>query len=345
MKGVFSVVPDKIMKQSSQMEQIMAVLRENSESITGISNRLYIQNSAEKRVKTYLTEVASEAMKESEQVKKLQASLSTAMEKYKNTELKIAGNKVNNIKRGTIKAEPTRKDESPYDDEGSYGGNQSSPREHKEEMSSIVKKYYPDFTDSQIDDYLKKLESEGCGYVAICNTLFLQYIGKEEEFKRIFGFSMYTKDGDFNYDALVTDFYCATDNHNQKGILWWKHDSVNANEDISGTEGNGTSRNSREYRYEMYMKNHGINVDVKNVNVSARNFNSISQKGEIVVGIYPCVLYDSKGNKVVDIKGGHAMTVTGVTSDGMIIVSSWGKKYYIKPGSYSREQYQQVIYK
>ena len=50
MKGVFSVVPDKIMKQSSQMEQIMAVLRENSESITGISNRLYIQNSAEKRV-------------------------------------------------------------------------------------------------------------------------------------------------------------------------------------------------------------------------------------------------------------------------------------------------------
>lgn len=31
------------------------------------------------------------------------------------------------------------------------------------------------------------------------------------------------------------------------------------------------------------------------------------------------------------IEGGHAMSVTGVTSDGRMIVSSWGEKYYIAP--------------
>ena len=120
---------------------------------------------------------------------------------------------------------------------------------------------------------------------------------------------------------------------------------MNIFEDSSATKGWGTTRESREYRYEMYMRDHGIDVDVKNVDVSAKNFDSISKNGEIVVGIRPCVLYDSQGNKVVEIDGGHAMTVTGVTSDGMLIVSSWGEKYYIKPGSYGREQYQQVIYK
>ena len=31
------------------------------------------------------------------------------------------------------------------------------------------------------------------------------------------------------------------------------------------------------------------------------------------------------------IDGGHAMTVTGVTDDGKLIVSSWGNQYYIDP--------------
>lgn len=314
---------------SDRIEQVSDRLRRNhGVSIDFLCDKINLQN--------------EEVVREAAKMDRLSDSLSSIVVKYRETEQRIAGHE--RLKQFTNK-KTVKKDESPYDDKGSYGGNQSSPKEHKEKMRNIVREHFPEFTDAQIDDYLKKLESEGCGYVAICNTLFFQYIGREEAFERTFGFPMYDENGDFNYDALVTDFYCATDNHNSKGILWWKHDSVNEKEDESSTVGYGTTRDSRKYRYEMYMKNHGVDVEVKNVNVSPKNYNSVSQQGEIVVAIYPCVLYDRQGKKVVDIKGGHAMTVTDVTSDGMLVVSSWGKKYYIKPGSYNREQYQQVIYK
>ena len=34
-------------------------------------------------------------------------------------------------------------------------------------------------------------------------------------------------------------------------------------------------------------------------------------------------------NKAVEISNGHCMTVTGVTEDGNLIVSSWGEKYVL----------------
>lgn len=339
----FSIVQDKVLNNCSEIKQISGVLKNHSESINTISSQLHISSSANAAIKSSLRKSSSEIMKEGTNINELGEALNEIVNLYNRTELKITSNEANNT--DNVVKKTVKKDESPYDNKGGYGGNQGSPRNHKEEMRNIVQKYYPDFTDAQIDDYLEKLNSEGCGYVAICNTVFLQFIGKEKEFEKKFGFPMYKKNGDFNYDAMVTDFYCATDNHNQKGILWWKHDSVDAKEDQSTKEGSGTNRDSRKYRYEMYMKDHGIDVEVKNVKVSPKNFNSVSQKGEVVVGISPCVLYDKNGNKVVDLDGGHAMTVTGVTADGMLIVSSWGEKYYIKPGSYKREQYQQVIYK
>lgn len=314
---------------SERIEQVSQRLRRNrGVSISALCDKIDLQN--------------EEVLREAARMEKLSSSLSSIVIKYTETEERITGYKSG---KKVAEKKSVKRNESPYDDRGSYGGNQSSPLNHKEKMRDLVRKHFPEFTDAQIDDYLKKLENEGCGYVAICNTLFLQYIGREDDFEKTFGFPMYDENGDFNYDALVTDFYCATDNHNQKGILWWKHDSINTKEDETNTVGKGTNRESRKYRYEMYMKDHGIDVEVKNVNISPKNYDSISQKGEIIVAIHPCVLYDGQGRKVVDIQGGHAMTVTGVTSDGMLIVSSWGKKYYIKPGSYGREQYQQVIYK
>ena len=37
--------------------------------------------------------------------------------------------------------------------------------------------------------------------------------------------------------------------------------------------------------------------------------------------------------KVVENVGGHAMIVTGITEDGKIIVSSWGKEYIFDIGN------------
>ncbi len=251
---------------------------------------------------------------------------------YIQTEAKLINSK-------ELNSSDTKDDNPAFDDRGSYGGNQSDPVNYSDskELAGIVRKYYPNMSTKEVKEFLKKLESEGCGYIALTNTVFAQYAGREEEFKKTFGFSMYNDDGELNYEALVTDFYAATDDRVKKGIFEW--DGIKAS--------SGTTMDTRKYRFELYMSEHGMDVNVKNnIKVTAENYNKIAENGEIVVGLYPCILYDRNGKVAVNIDGGHAMTVTGVTDDGMLIVSSWGQKYYIKPEdkAYSRMQFQQIIY-
>ncbi len=85
---------------------------------------------------------------------------------------------------------------------------------------------------------------------------------------------------------------------------------------------------------------------MRTVEVTAENYEELSWEGELIVGINPCILFDSDGKKVVETEGGHAMTITGMTDDGMFKVSSWGMEYYIMPDdpAYERIQFQQVCY-
>lgn len=208
---------------------------------------------------------------------------------------------------------------------GSYGGNQGSAKEKylDEELQKIVRKYYPKYSDAQIKEHLEKMNNEGCGYVAICNTIFEQYVGREAEFEEKFGFPMY-KNGDLNYDALIVDFYCDQDNPLDSG----------------------TNQYEREKMWEAYLKAHGIYVDVQcDVKVTPENYETIVKDGQLIVSISPVILQDENGNRVDDRNGGHAMTVTGVTSDGRYIVSSWGRTFYVDPDDpYNRLQFQQVKY-
>ena len=55
--------------------------------------------------------------------------------------------------------------------------------------------------------------------------------------------------------------------------------------------------------------------------------------------------YNEDGSIACEAEGGHAMTVTGVTDDRLLIVSSWGDKYYVDPQCDSTISYQQVTYK
>ncbi|MCI8508887.1 MAG: hypothetical protein HFJ06_10040 [Lachnospiraceae bacterium] len=330
--SVFSVEPIKLSKEAENLQSITSVLNGNKESLEKIRQSLILSGSAGNSVKNSLKLTSEEMENIIKSIKSAKKVLSEISSNYINTE-KIISNQ--NIEQGN----------PAFDDEGSYGGNQSNPVTKSEELADIVRKYYPDFTDKEVEDYLKKLESEGCGYVAMSNTIFAQFVGKEKEFEKTFGFPMYDKNGDLNYDAMVTDFYAATDNHNEKGWIF-KRDVIDESEDKSATEGWGTTRETREYRWEKYMEDHGIDADVKNVKVTPENYDEVASKGDIVVGVQPCILYDESGNKAVDIDGGHAMTVTGKTDDGMYRVSSWGEEYYIKPGDsvYDRMQFQQIIY-
>lgn len=212
-----------------------------------------------------------------------------------------------------------------FDSKGQFGGDQGSPQTHYKDLKMIVKKYYPKYTDKQIKELLAKLNNEGCGYVALCNTLFAEFIGREKEFEQKFGFPMYI-DGELNYDALVVDLYCAYDDRNSQG----------------------TTMNSRKPIWENYMKDHNVNVVVtNNIPLTPENYYDYFKRGQIVVAIEPVTLRDKNGKIVMDVKdAGHAMTVTGVTQDGMYIVSSWGATYYINPNDkFNRLQFQQLEYR
>ena len=177
--------------------------------------------------------------------------------------------------------------------------------------------------------------------MALINTIFNQYAGRADEFEKAFGFPMYDENGELNFDLLLVDFYSAMDNHNSfLGI-----DYYDRNEDASAVKGFGTTMESREYRWEKYLHDRGIQTDVHDITVTPDNYNQVAQDGEIIISMSPVVLYDENGKCVFKADAGHAMTITGVTEDGMYKVTSWGKEYYIKPdGQYDRMNFQQVSY-
>ena len=70
---------------------------------------------------------------------------------------------------------------------------------------------YENYSETQIHELLNKINNEGCGYVALVNTLFLEFPGTEEEFEQIYGFPMRDKDGNYNFNQMLIDIYCKTD--------------------------------------------------------------------------------------------------------------------------------------
>lgn len=233
-----------------------------------------------------------------------------------------------------------------FDDMGLYGGSQVNPQKRAETLAGIVRKYYPGFTDDEVQQFLQKFATEGCGYMAMVNTIFGEFVGREVEFRQIFGFSMYDESGDLSFDRMAVDFYATMDNHNEKSFWIFKWDELNEQEDADYPKGYGTTKKSQAYRWKKYLAKHGVDVRIQEVNVTPDNYEKIATEGSLVVGIQPCVLFDKNGEEVYRSENGHAMTVTGITENRLYTVSSWGKEYYIKQdsGVYKRMEFQQVIY-
>lgn len=234
-----------------------------------------------------------------------------------------------------------------FDDEGDYGGDQGDPQSQwgfwseKEDLYEIVKEHYPDYSDKEIAVLLKRLNSEGCSYVSFLNALFAAYEGREGEFEQTFGFPMY-KDGDLNYNELLVDYYCSTDNH----IPGNDGDMIDSFEDYSSerdgeksgydikkdTSGSGANPEEVIYRAQRYLDDKGVEANiVTRTDITTENFQEFAEDGYVVINYYDGPIQDINGDTVQFIDGGHAMTITGVTSDGRYIVSSWGEKYYLDP--------------
>ncbi|MBF2482578.1 hypothetical protein IA817_14915, partial [Listeria seeligeri] len=210
-------------------------------------------------------------------------------------------------------------------------------------IADIIRQYYPNMSDKEIKQYLQKLDSEGCSYVSLVNTFLDHYNGSEEDFEKTFGFPLYNiVNGEkvINYNYLITDFYASQDNHNSEGFLFWQKDTINENEDISVEEGIGTSKPMRKYRFENYMKDHGVDViggegflGLSSINANIENYDKYHDKGAIIISVNPIEMTEVNGEHLIT-EGGHSMTVTGKTSDGKLILSSWGRKYYFDPSDY-----------
>ncbi len=215
------------------------------------------------------------------------------------------------------KITPYEVDNIVFDADGSYGGDQGSAMnlswERQLELWEIVKRNNPNISMS-MTDYFKIMNSEGCGYVSMANVVFQQYIGREADFERDFGYPMY-HDGDLNYDAMIADIYSRYDDKNKSG----------------------TNPGDRAYILQDFLAQHGIDVKVETglklnpIEVTQ----NLDNGNPVLIRVRYGNLYkmDSNGNLVSPhyIDGGHSMEVTGVTEDGYIIVSSWGEKYYVKP--------------
>ncbi len=315
-----------------------------------VSSRLSISSSAGSAIRSKLKTQASAIEKEQQLLAQMAVCLDEIRGLYENTEkrivngdVKLASDVNSTTEDGSVgdffsslwdrvisffgglfgffttKTTATEIDSILYDDDGDYGGDQGSPmhetEDRKDELYAIVRKYHPDMTDEEIDEYFETLNSEGCGYVALCNTILQYYEGREEEFEEAFGFSLYGDDGDLNYDMLLVDMYSALDDPTKTG----------------------TNQYSRKTILETYMAERGVDVEVTtDVTVTAENFSQLTAEGKsVIVALHDATLYNMNGTTKKEIKGGHAMTVTGVTEDGKLIVSSWGDKYYIDPDEFA----------
>ena len=222
-----------------------------------------------------------------------------------------------------------------HEDGEHYGGKQHNSyirwtNGEGDDIGEIVRKYFPDYDESQIADLLSEMNHEGCNYMAWVNTIFGQYIGCEEDFERVFGYPMYDDDGYPNWDLVMVDFYCSEG-------------------EIDGKE-YGLTKKTSETRWEEFLRKKGVKVDVVNLNVTVDTFEELSKQGEIVVAISPLRMRNANGELVDTRDGGHAMVITGVVTikgKKMYKVSSWGEAYYIDPDDFNgkmRIEYQQSRY-
>lgn len=293
-----------------------------------------------------------------------------------------------------------------FDDDknnGTYGADQGDMAHNKkgiwffgfrwfedEDLYAYIRLHskYQNYSQTQIADLMERINSEGCGYIAMVNNIFVEYEGREAEFERKFGFPMYDKNGKANYDYLIVDFYANTDDqyyvdetmgatalvndvllqyrYKENGEWKWNIDEFKSKygcdpvldgnkinpearqkvlDEYQGSsvvtmDTSGTTPYSLENRFKHYMELKGITCTTKTLDgnpmpgsTEINNYLDNGQNVNIAVGNFN--LYDEGGKTAAKDVGDHWMTITGTTDDGRYIVSSWGKRYYLKPSELS----------
>lgn len=357
----FSVNTGQLKKASAEIQYVRAALLKTNADIDGIVDALYRQDSSYEIIVGKIRKYQGSLSAMSLTVGRFGEAATSAATQYKTTEslicvytvIKMIKALLDNMRKlleQSGKPGPYNVSSIVFDEEGSYGGDQGHPKGNdvsearKQELFDLIRRNNPDLdlTDEQLNNYLKKINDEGCGYVALINTIFVAYEGREAEFEETFGYPMRYK-GDLNYDMLLVDLYSTMDNRGANGKYHKYHDYnpfegdglITSYDPWNDTTGRGTKPEIRAHYIEKFMEDRGVDVVVKNdVKVTADNFRSISEGGkQVIVSYHDGNLLNMDGTVRQPINGGHAMVVTGVTNDGKLIVSSWGEKCMIDPNA------------
>ena len=294
-------------------------------------------------------------------VKNVETNMEYYLEEGK-TYFKSIIDRENNIKYKEIDGniEPVTLFDNVNIDSGQYGGDQGAFDKNAEELLkdpliiSRLKEYYPDASMEDYHLYLCKLNTCGCGYTALVNTVFNEYQGREKEFEQKFGYPMYTvnSDGDvdYNYEYMILDYFNYIWGNSEYSIQELYGDVTYDATDgaISGEFNTGKAegmipdraRKFGTFLNEKYGQN--INMDAKNEFDTYGDFgiltgnnvidvyNSLkTDNNQIIIGGSGYNLYNMDGTLYTSNGGGHAMYITGVTSDNNFIVSSWGEQFIL----------------
>lgn len=254
-----------------------------------------------------------------------------------------------------------------------YGGNQSdvsniiSASILKKQLSTlelykadtikgVIRKYYPNVSDTEMINLTEKYSDSGCGYMALANSICL-YMGNLENggelFKQKFGYDLYFDNNgskSYNVETVALDLFLS------------RFSDMSCTDIINTSETLGMSSlfNDYENTAKKLLEPLGINTSVVSVDsfhtnnsalslilnsddssfkiLSAFDFDMELLLGDISATNHDKALSNSviKSNVVKDV-GGHAMLITGLDDYNNLIVSSWSQKYKFLIDSIKRD--------
>jgi len=213
------------------------------------------------------------------------------------------------------------------DGDHTYGGRQSNLGDRFLEnahFADFMRGLFPDKCDDEIRRFLSNPQNDdnpykkygrgfsqvGCGYIALANTVMFEFANRPDEFYEIFGFPLYRVDDEGN---LFFNF---------------EHFAVYLYNDI-GRIGRGTF----PYRARSFFEDREIDVTITNRRFSIDRIGEKIETGQIIIYQNPTILHRPSGGDPVKV-GAHAVVVTGIAENGDLIVSSWGRQYYIRLSDY-----------
>ena len=215
---MFSVDVDEVRRRAEELTETGRSLTRVMNSLGGIDVSDFMRDATAQRIQKYIDLMEHAVEIDQQQIWTFAQVLRAVADTY----VKAEEDAQSKLPRDQGNTQPKKRTgnladgSAVFDDKGGYGGDQGDMAYNKpdKQLYDAVRMYegYENYTDSQIEDLFRKINSEGCGYVAIINSIFLQYEADPQLFERIFGFPMFDGRGEFNFNRLLIDFYCTTDN-------------------------------------------------------------------------------------------------------------------------------------